>query len=351
MENLFERFDAVLDSQTEVFEYANGICESLHQAEANAAKKVITTLGYDLGIACPSLVRHIVIGGNKRGRILKEIPEGKSYNIISYDETGNPISVRYGNEHGLFSHAYFFFSYNGYVWAVEMDENGYYEYAGHRYRIGYYKEGKIESFYSFEGNSLIGEEYSYTDDEFPITCQFYFYTPTRIGSSKAIPSGYENSPMSESRFLIFQDKIEAYKKAGEEFTYEREYKRTKTKSAKSSYQQFGQQIDRILEWAESLKHHGVYFQLSEGNENEYRIYINLTSDFDSEDDSWACEVESTIGEIVIETGKETQWKTILRVSTENVKKYLNTGTYRDKLKQCKGIGVGFPDGDLAICRL
>ena len=41
--------------------------------------------------------------------------------------------------------------------------------------------------------------------------------------------------------------------------------------------------------------------------------------------------------------------TVWRISTGNVKKYLNTGAYKDKLKQCKGIGVGFPDGDLNIC--
>ena len=349
METLFERFDAILDCRTEVFEYANGMCEALHEAEANAPKKVITTLGYDLGIACPSLVRHIVIGGHKRGKIIKKIPEGKNYQIISYDEAGNPVAFRSGNKFGLESSAHFFFNYNGYVWAVEMNKDGCYPYAYTIYRIGYNKDGKIESFYSFDSRSLIGEEYSYSDEEFPITCQYYWYTPTRIGTSKSIPSGHENSPMSEYQYLIFRDKIEGYKKVGDEFVFGGDFKRTKSKPTKSSYQQFSQQLDNILEQAASLKHCGVYFQLSEGNENEYRIYINLTSDFHSEDDSWACEVESSIGEIVIETGKETQWKTILRVSTENVNKYLNGGTYRDKLQQCKGVGVGFPDGDLNIC--
>lgn len=54
MPNLFEQFDELIEYRNQVLQYANSLCRQLHEAEARAAKKIITTLGYDLGIACPS---------------------------------------------------------------------------------------------------------------------------------------------------------------------------------------------------------------------------------------------------------------------------------------------------------
>ena len=73
MDNLFERFDKLIGCRDEVIRYADSMCGQLHEAEDHAAKKVITTLGYDLGIACPSPLRYIVIGGNKKGKVIGNI--------------------------------------------------------------------------------------------------------------------------------------------------------------------------------------------------------------------------------------------------------------------------------------
>ena len=122
MDNLFERFDDIIRCKDEVIRYADGLCGQLHEAEDHAARKVITTLGYDLGIACPSPLRHIVVGGNKKGKVIGNIPEKDNYQIISYDKDGAPIAFRSGNKFGI-KDAYFFFSYNGYTWAAEMNKN------------------------------------------------------------------------------------------------------------------------------------------------------------------------------------------------------------------------------------
>ncbi len=78
MENLFAQWDKILACREEVLHYADGLCNALHDAERNAAQQVITTQGYDLGITCPSLVRHIVISGREKGKIVKDIPQGKT---------------------------------------------------------------------------------------------------------------------------------------------------------------------------------------------------------------------------------------------------------------------------------
>ena len=347
MNHLFERFDAILKCRGDVIQYADTLSEPLHDAENNAAKKVITTLGYDLGIVCPSLVRHIVIGNHKKGRIIKTIPEGKSYQIISYDAENQPIAFRNADQFGI-KDAYFFFNYQGYMWAVEMNQNGCTPYTT-LYRMEYDKQGRILSFYSIDSTSLIGEEYHYQDGK-PIECFFYYYVPNRVNTSKDVPAGYEESPMTLYHYLIHKDTIDGYIKSGETFRFEKTYRRTKSIRKVSPEKQFTEQLDTLLENADLSAANGIYFELHEGNALEYEVYVDLTSSFDENDENWACYTDKSLGLITMTKQRDMEWDEIQDATVAMVQTYLKQGKHRNRLLTCAGIGVGFPDGDIVICK-
>ncbi len=321
------------------------LCSYLHDAEQRATKKVITTQGYDLGIICPSLVRHIVIGGHKKGRIVKTIPEGKSYQIISYDADGKPIAFRSGNKFGI-QNAYFFFQYGEFIWAADMNEKGSMPYS-RLHRIRYDAQGRILSFYTIEKTFLFGEEYAYAESK-PIECLYYNYVPNRFHTSKDVPAGYEGSPMRLYRYLIYEDKIDGYEKTGEQFVFTKTFKRKKTKSTVSPEVQFVRQLDRFLRNAEMSENSGVYFELHEGNDDMYRIYVDITPKFDAENDDWACNAETVLGEINITKHSDMEWEEIQDTAENLIRSYLVKGSFKDKLLSCAGIGTGFAEGDLIL---
>ncbi len=347
MPNLFEQFDELIEYRNQVLQYANSLCRQLHEAEARAAKKIITTLGYDLGIACPSLIQHVVIKGHKKGRIIKKIPEKDNYRIISYDEEGKPIAFRSGNQFGV-QNAYFFFSYEDCLWAAEMNENGCTSYTK-LYRMKYNEKGQISSFYILENYFLEGEEYTYSESENePIICMHYFYVPNKVHTSKHVPAGYAESPTTLYRYVIHENTIDSYVKSGEEFHFMKTFRRTKAKWNIPTEKQFALQLDEILHKAESLQQKGIYFELHEGNDQEYIISVNMTPNFDAQNEDWACETETELGEINLPEHVNLTWQEIQNTAVQFVQNYLKNGTHRNKLFTCAGIGVGFPEGDLML---
>ena len=346
MENRFTKFDEILAVRDEVLDYADGLNPELQRAEQCAAKQVITTQGYDLGIVCPSLVRHIVIGGHKKGKIIKTIPEGKSYQIISYDADGNPIAYRYGNQFGL-RDAHFFFPYKGFIWAAQMGKNGRLPYDGPLHRMQYDAQGRILSYYTIERSYLCGEEYTYPEDG-SIECLFYRYLPNKCGTSKDVSAGYEGSPMEIYRYLIDEDTISGYVKTGEEFVLTRTYQRKAARRTVSPCVQFTRQLDKLLQQASLPEHCGVYFELYEGNDDTYQTYLTLTAGFDAEDEEWACDVETEVGVIDMPKHTDMEWQKIQDTAVRLIGSYLRKGKYKDKLLACAGIGAGFGEGDLVI---
>lgn len=357
--NLFERFDKILESYGPAVKYAEEHFEELRDREQNAAKKVMTSLGYDLGIACPSLIIHKVVRGNKKGRIIKEIPKGEDchYNMISYDEEGNPVAVRPYNKWGA-QDAKYFFQYEGYIWAVRL-----YDHSGEGIHSDLYRmlfeDGKIRSFYKMGKSHLWGEEYEYPKDESePVRCILYYYVPTRVETSKDIPAGQEHSPMTEWLYEISPDgrTIAEYVKKGEGYDYCREYvsgKRKKSavpKPASDTFRRFCEWLDGELEKELPDESCGVYFSLTEGNEDGFDITLYFTEHFDKEDEEWACDVTEEFGTFTAATNGECRWQDILAWSCKYLKKYLQKGTRKEKLKSFAGIGTGFDEGDVEIIK-
>ena len=75
-------------------EYAGEHLDEIVEAAHNETVKVIYTTNADkLGVACPDLIAHRVVGGSKKGRGLKEIPKDTSYCEFGYDEKGKVMLI------------------------------------------------------------------------------------------------------------------------------------------------------------------------------------------------------------------------------------------------------------------
>lgn len=90
------------------------------------------------------------------------------------------------------------------------------------------------------------------------------------------------------------------------------------------------------------------FNLYEDEENWWSLEMVGTDSFDSEDSDWACnEVFDTRDDLHLWVQKSS-WEEILQEVTDEIKKYIKSGKYSEKLKSYSGIGVGFVDGDITI---
>ena len=85
---------------------------------------------------------------------------------------------------------------------------------------------------------------------------------------------------------------------------------------------------------------------------EYGVQLIASDEFNEEDDDWACsEIYSSEEDIFYidhSDEKDADRNRGLDFICGLVKQYLDNGTYADKLKSVKGIGVGFVDVDIEI---
>ena len=72
------------------------------------------------------------------------------------------------------------------------------------------------------------------------------------------------------------------------------------------------------------------------------------STFDEEDEDWACDEVFSNRDNPIVWQENAVWEEILTEVENVVRKYLEQGRFAQKLKQYKGIAVGFVDGNLTI---
>lgn len=358
IESVFREFDLELNVSAAI-EYAEEHFEDLLKTRETPAKTVYTTYAYDLGIACPSLVTHRVIGGNKRGRILKRTPEkGDDYCIIGYDENNKPLFFTFVNSFDR-RETEFFFDFDGFTWAMELyesddpddDDNGKHIY-GEMYKYRYDDKGRIEYFASIECRSSIRcEKYEYPKDG-DIICHYYHYIPGLNGSSRNIPAGYEHSPMYESLYEISPDLkcIKEYDKKGEEYVFTREIKAAAKKSktpkpAEGSYEKFTEWLDGVLS-GDIPESGGVYFDLMEPFEDGFSFAFQICEGFDEDDDDWACYPVYSTDQFMISTDGQIEWDKALKHTAAYIRKYLREGEKRKVLKKYQGIGAGLSDSDI-----
>lgn len=92
----------------------------------------------------------------------------------------------------------------------------------------------------------------------------------------------------------------------------------------------------------------INFNLYEDNDNKWSIELVGTSTFDENNSDWACNEVYTTREKPYILAKKGNWKTIENLFTSFLLNYLERGKYAHILKECRGIGIGFVDGDVSI---
>lgn len=355
---LFEWFDSEISSCKPAIKYAEENLELIiTSAYQNSTRKVHTTHGYELGIACPSLINHRVIGGHKKGRIIKKIPKDATYCEIGYDAEDKPLYFKEINEFGTES-TNFFFDYQGYIWVMDMElyaKGELYrcvsEHGIKKYR--YDEQGRIQ-FYAevYPYGSLDANVYQYPDDpEQPIICHYYRYgqvDPMDI-FGRSEPRFYE------ALYEITPDLkiITEYLRRDGEFVFSRQIssggkKSSKPKAVPDAFEKFSEWLDSELE-KDIPDGGGIYFDLFSPTEDGFGVYFCVTKDFDAddEDDDWACGIiYSSDNMCMINTNGLMELENARKVSVKFIKKYIVSGKHMDIIKKYDGVGTGFSEGGI-----
>lgn len=92
----------------------------------------------------------------------------------------------------------------------------------------------------------------------------------------------------------------------------------------------------------------INFNLYEDNGDKWSVELVGTSTFDENNSDWACSEIYTTRETPYVLRKKSDWKAIENLFTTFLLNYLERGKYAHILKECRGIGIGFVDGDLSI---
>lgn len=119
------------------------------------------------------------------------------------------------------------------------------------------------------------------------------------------------------------------------------------------WSEFNSWVDRILLEHAGAPVAGYNFNLYE-HENEFAIQLIGAKSFDASDDDWPCDEVFSSGEDLFEqpysvVGRD--WQSGLRSARSLVKRYLETGKHRGRLKASYAVGIGFVGGDLELVYL
>ena len=122
----------------------------------------------------------------------------------------------------------------------------------------------------------------------------------------------------------------------------------KLKESKNN-REFYDWLDNILQGELSDEIKAINFNLYEDENDKWSIEMVGTSEFDENDEDWACYEVFTTRDDPFIIARKSDWETIETFFIGLVKKYPDDGKYAYKLKQYQAVGIGFVDGDLHIC--
>ena len=343
-------------------EHLEEIIESAYQ---NCVRKVYSTGE----VESVSLINHRVIGGYKRGRVLKSIPEDSDYCETGYDSSGRPLYCKSVNIYKT-EMTSFWFDFDGDTCVMAMELRTPTELYRKvrtpsitKYRFDakgralFYANIDAPNFqpddYSHFGR-VIANVYEYPDDETqPIICYFYDYvTHLDENGNTKIP---EDTQYYETLYEITPDlkTITEYRHDGEGgWKFSRQLvsgrkKSAKPKAAPDSTERFTAWLDRELE-QDIPGSGGIYFDLFSPTEDGFGIYFSVTVDFGPDDDDWACNVNYCSDNMfMVNTNGTMEWEAAVKTAEKLIRGYLKTGRHREILRRYDGIGTAFSDGDIA----
>ncbi len=109
-------------------------------------------------------------------------------------------------------------------------------------------------------------------------------------------------------------------------------------------------IDNALDKEISKKIEAFCFNLYELTDKKWSLEIVVSSEFDIEDEDWACDAEETFGtrENQLVWENDSEWDEVLEDVISALNEYMKNGKYTEILKERKAVAVGFSDGDLEL---
>ena len=121
----------------------------------------------------------------------------------------------------------------------------------------------------------------------------------------------------------------------------------------STIKEFDKWLDNILEQEIPEEVVAIYFCIHnyESDLKTWTLDFMGTSSFDKEDDDWACDyIYDTYDQVFVlekELSEDDEYaEEIEKYYIKEIKNYLKTGKYSDKLKTYKAVAVGHEDGEL-----
>ena len=135
---------------------------------------------------------------------------------------------------------------------------------------------------------------------------------------------------------VYQDIIESNKARGR-------INNEKTNEESSFYNWLENALKKLPSDVEAIN-----FNLYEDNGDKWSVELVGTSTFDENNSDWACSEIYTTRETPYVLREKSDWKAIENLFTTFLLNYLERGKYAHILKECRGIGIGFVDGDLSI---
>ena len=195
-DNLYEDFDQIMTLQMELMNsVAEKYIELFENVKRNTSERKYGTQNMYLGYFCPSLVMDKTVGGFKKGKLYKDIPNAKSGNYVVYDidSKGKLLRIQNINKYGTVVETYIIRE-NNTEFSVKFSGKKLTIYNGPSTRT-IYENGKLKRFDIIDNASIWSEIYTYSvDNNKKVECKRYYYVPNLKGSQNSIPIGIKGSP-------------------------------------------------------------------------------------------------------------------------------------------------------------
>ncbi|MBO4637727.1 MAG: hypothetical protein J5685_11335 [Clostridiales bacterium] len=112
------------------------------------------------------------------------------------------------------------------------------------------------------------------------------------------------------------------------------------------YEDFKEWLDNILKNGLPEGGAAVNFNIYEEGENRWSLQFILASEYDNQDDDWACEEIFSSEEDIFEFELEGPWEQAQEKAIELIREYLQNGSKKDLLNGYTAVCTGFVDGAL-----
>lgn len=164
-EDIYKEFDEIMNLQMQIMNTAGEKYEELlENVKRKTHETRYGTQSMYLGFFCPSFVMDKTVGGFKKGRLLKDIPEdkNKSYVIYDIDSEGKLLRMQAINSHGTIVET-FIIKENNTEYSVKFSDKKVTIYNGASTRT-IYENGKLKRFDIIDNYNMWSELYTYNSN-------------------------------------------------------------------------------------------------------------------------------------------------------------------------------------------